>query len=153
MKHIMQVLLFALPLVLSAPALAQQSFPPDNVAIGAVESVYVKVAHGVYMEVRLSRVKNPAETWSDVRMRQTAAGKGKPRNELAKNPEGMTVNKGDIVQLTMGVAQELAAGPLPEITQVTERVAPAGSALARQFEQQQQQQFAPAMTLAEQFRM
>ena len=148
MKRILQTLLRALPLALPALSLAQQSFPPDHVPIGAVETVYVKVAQGVFMEVRLARVKTPTESWSDVRVRQTGAGK--PRNELAKNPEGMTVNPGDIVQLTMGVPPELATSPLPEITRVTERLAPAGSELAKRFEQQQPN--APAMTLAEQLR-
>ena len=149
MKTVLQTLLLMLPLALPLQSSAQQSFPPDNVPVGAVETVYVKVAHGVYMEVRLARVKSPAETWSDVRMRNTSTGK--PRNELAKNPEGMAVKQGDVVQVTMGVSPELATGPLPEITRITERVAPAGSALARQFEKEHLT--APAMTLAEQFRM
>ncbi len=139
------VLLLAV-LVLPALSHAQQALPPDHVPLGTVETIYVKVAHGLYMEARLAGVKNPAESWSDVRMRRTSTGK--PRNELAKNPEGVTVNKGDVVQLTMGVLPELATGPLPEITRITERVAPAGSALARRYEQQQND--APVVTLAEQ---
>ncbi len=146
MRTVFKTLLFALPLALPALSLAQQSSPPDHVPVGAVETVYVKVAHGVFMEVRLARVKNPVESWSDVRVRQ--AGADKPRNELAKNPEGVTINQGDVVQLTMGTPPEFSTGPLQEVTRVTERLAPAGSELARRFEQQQQA--VPAMTLAEQ---
>ncbi len=143
MTRIIQTLLPAMLLALPAMSHAQQSLPPDHVPIGAVETVYVKVANGVFMEVKLARVKNPTETWSDVRMRQVSADK--PRNELAKNPEGVAVAKGDVVQLVIASAPEFSASPMAETTRITTRIAPAGSALAQQFERSQQ----TALTLAD----
>lgn len=157
MKTIIKALVAAAMAVLCVAAAAQQSasqqtasqqtYPSDKVPLGAVEAVYVRIAPGLFIETRLVREKQHTETWSDVRVRH--AGPGKPRNEIAKNPEGMTLQPGDVVQLTIAVLPEFATGPVQEVTRITERVAPAGSTYARRF----QQQTAPAVTLAEQLRM
>lgn len=142
MKRILPTLI---AMLLALPLLARAETPlPAHVPVGAVDTVYVKVAHGVFMEVRLLRAKNPAETWSDVRMRRDA--NGRQRNELAKNPEGLVVKAGDIVQLNIAPPPELVTGAMPETTQVTQRLAPAGSTVARRFEQDQA---APAVSLAD----
>ncbi len=147
MKTIIKALVAAAMAALCMAAAAQQSRPSDKVPLGMVEAVYVRIAPGLFIETRLVREKQPAETWSDVRVRR--ADPGKPRNELAKNPEGQTLQPGDVVQLNIAGLPEFATGPMPEVTHITERVAPAGSAFARRF----QQETIPAVTLAEQLRM
>ncbi len=144
----MKTLIRALPAcvlaMLAAGSAAQQTPAAGTTPLGAVEAVYVRVAPGVFIETRLLRDKAPAETWSDVRVRQNP-GQGKPRNELAKNPEGMSVRPGDVVQLIPAPPPEFATAPVAEVTRVTERIAPANSQYAREFHQRS----FPAMTLAE----
>jgi len=147
MKTTVQMLLAGALSALAATATAEQPLRSETLPLGAVEAVYVKIAPGLFIETRLLRTRKTAETWSDVRVRHFDAGK--PRNELAKNPEGMAVQPGDVVQLTIATAPEFAASPMPEITRITARVALAGSAVARRF----QQQITPAVTIAEQLRM
>jgi len=144
MKTVIHALLACALGIVAVGVTAQQSRAADNVPLGAVEAVYVRVAPGVFIETRLLRVKAPAETWSDVRVRQNA-GQGRQRNELAKNPEGMDVRPGDVVQLTVAPLPEFAIAPVAEITRVTEHIAPADSRQAREFRQQS----FPAMTLAD----
>jgi len=144
MKTVIHALLACALGIVAVGVTAQQSKAADNVPLGAVEAVYVRVAPGVFIETRLLRDKAPADTWSDVRVRQNA-GQGRPRNELAKNPEGMAVRPGDVVQLTLAPLPEFATAPVPEVTRVTERIAPADSLYAREFRQKS----FPAMTLAE----
>ncbi len=143
MKTVIHALLACALGIVAVGVTAQQSRAADAVPLGAVEAVYVRVAPGVFIETRLLRDKAPAETWSDVRVRQKPGGK--PRNELAKNPEGMVVRPGDVVQLTVAPLPEFATGPVAEVTRVTEHIAPADSRYAREFRQQS----FPAMTLAE----
>lgn len=147
MKTIIQMLLAGALATLAAAVPAQQTLRSQTLPLGAVEAVYVKIAPGLFIETRLLRRPESAETWSDVRVRQFEAGK--PRNELAKNPEGIAVRPGDVVQLTIAAVPEFAASPMPETTRITELVAPAGSAVAHRF----RQQLTPAVTLAEQLRM
>lgn len=114
------------------PAAAQQQFVAGSIVRGTVEAVYVRIAPGVFVETRIYRVAAPStETWSDIRVLQTSDEK--PRNELAKNPEGLTPVQGDVVQLVIPPSPELATGPTPEVTRVVQRVAPAHSQYARRF--------------------
>ncbi len=144
MKTVVHTLLACALGIFAVGVTAQQSKAADTVPLGAVEAVYVRVAPGLFIETRLLRDKAPAETWSDVRVRQNP-GQGKPRNELAKNPEGMSVRPGDVVQLIPAPPPEFATAPVAEVTRVTERIAPANSQYAREFHQRS----FPAMTLAE----
>ncbi|MDP1671937.1 MAG: hypothetical protein Q8L65_02340 [Burkholderiales bacterium] len=135
MKTVIHVLFACALGTIAVGVTAQQSQAADNVPLGTVEAIYVRVAPGLFIETRLQRGKVPAETWSDVHVRQNS-GKGKPRNELAKNPEGMAVRQGDVVQLTVAPLPEFATAPMAEVTRVTEHIAPAGSRYAREFRQQ-----------------
>lgn len=143
MKTLIHALLACALGIVALGVTAQQLHAADTVPLGTVEAVYVKLAPGLFIETRLLREKAPAETWSDVRVRQNAGGP-KPRNELAKNPEGSTVRPGDVVQIAIAPLPEFATGPVPETTRVTERIAPAGSRHAREFDQPQ----FPLMTVA-----
>lgn len=140
MKTLIRALTACTLAMFAAGSAAQQTPAP----LGAVEAVYLRVAPGLFIETRLLRDKAPAATWSDVRVRQLAAN-GKPHNELAKNPEGMNVRPGDVVQLTIAPRPEFATGPVAEVTRVTGHIAPADSRYAREFRQKS----FPAMTLAE----
>lgn len=142
---IIRFLAFAAAALLAVPLTATAQARPDRATLGAVESTYVKIAPGVFMDVRLARHREPAETWSDVRMGGNSAGSA--RSEIARNPDGMKVAKGDVVEVAVAILPEYATGPLPETTRITHRVAPAGSALARQFEES----LRPALKLAKRF--
>jgi len=78
MKHFIYALLAGA--LLSQPLFvrAEQPLRPDRVQTGAVENLYVKVANGVFMDIRLQRDRKPLETWSDAQLRD--AGNGNPRN-------------------------------------------------------------------------
>lgn len=108
MKHLIHVLLAGVLLSLPLLVRAQQALPPDRVQTGAVENVYVKVGHGVFMDIRLLRDKKPAEAWSDVQIRDPSSGH--QRNLLTKVPANTNVRQGDIVQLST-VTQATQSGP------------------------------------------
>lgn len=125
-------LLLLVEVFCAMPAAAQQQLVAGGMVRGTVEAVYVRIAPGLFVETRIYRVAAPStETWSDIRVLQTS--EEKPRNELAKNPEGLTPNQGDVVQLVIPPSPELATGPTPEVTRVVQRVAPAQSLYARRF--------------------
>lgn len=138
---LLAVLLPAVPLNAAAQAVPRQ----NSTALGAVESQYVRIADGVFLDARLAPSGKPVEIWSDVRLR--ASGKKPSRNEMAKNPEAMTVVRGDVVEVAIAVLPENATGPLSETTRITQRLATAGSTMARRFEQA----LRPAVTLAKRF--
>lgn len=106
MKYLIHVLLAGTLLGLPQLARAEQALPPDRVQTGAVENVYVKLANGVFMDIRLLRDKNPVEAWSDVRIHD--AGSGNPRRLLTKVPANTNVRTGDRVQ--PGSAAQSGAG-------------------------------------------
>lgn len=110
MKHLIHTLLAGALLSLPPFVRAEQPQPSDRVQTGAVENVYVKVANGVFMDIRLLRDKKPAEAWSDVQIRDP--GSGKPRHLLTKVPANTNVRQGDIVQLS--IATQSGAGKSPD---------------------------------------
>ncbi len=110
MKHLIHTLLAGA--LLSLPLLVQAEQPrnPDRAGTGTVENLYQKVANGVFMDVRLLRDRKPAETWSDVLIRD--ADTGSARNRLTKVPANTHLRPGDTVQTNM-VAQSVN-GKSPE---------------------------------------
>ncbi len=134
MNTFIKTSLLILPLCLTAPAAAQQSFAPARPALGKVEHTYVKLADGVFMEVGMAGVKNPAETWSDVRL--FAKNNYGLQNRHAKNPQTLKIGLGDVVEVKMGEHPDFATGPIPLVNRVAERVAPAGSGLALRIERE-----------------
>lgn len=108
MKHLINALLASA--LLSQPLVARAEPPPDRVQTGAVENVYVKVGHGVFMDIRLLRDKKTAEAWSDVQIRDP--GSGTLRHLLTKVPANTTVRQGDLVQLS--VVTHSATGKNPD---------------------------------------
>lgn len=113
MKHLIHAFvagaLLSLPLLVSA----EQTLPPDRAQSGAVENIYVKVANGVFMDIRLLRDKKTAEAWSDVQIRDP--GSGNLRHLLTKVPANTTARQGDTVQLSVaahsGVSPANLTGP------------------------------------------
>jgi len=119
--------LIALSLLVTGLRAQAQTLPATG--LGAVENVYVRIAPGVFIEKTLWRHPHEA-SWSDVRLQ--AAANGRPRQQLARNPEALDIRRGDIVQLKVSSPLELATGPLPESNRVVARVAAADTAQARQ---------------------
>jgi hypothetical protein len=119
--------LLALSLLVSG--LRAQAQTPPGAAVGAVETLYVRLAPGLFIEATLWRQRHDA-SWSDVRLQATA--NGRPRQQLARNPEALEIRKGDIVQMSISPPPELATGPAPEFNRVVARVAAAGTPQARQ---------------------
>lgn len=109
MKHLIHALLAGALLSLPLLVRAEQPLPPDRVQTGAVENVYVKVANGVFMDIRLLRDKKPAEAWSDLRIRDASGGN--PRNLLTKVPANTNVRQGDIVQLSIATQSGTEKNP------------------------------------------
>ncbi len=83
MKHLIHTLLAGALLSLPLLVRAEQPLRADRVQTGTVENLYVKVANGVFMDVRLMRDQKPAEIWNDVQMHDVS---GNPRHRLAKVP-------------------------------------------------------------------
>lgn len=110
MKQLIQVLLAGVLLGLPLLVRAQQALPADRAQTGTVENVYVKVANGVYMDIRLLRDKKPAEAWSDMQIYD--ASSGHRRMQLTKVPANTNVRQGDIVQLS--IATQSGAGKNPD---------------------------------------
>lgn len=109
MKHLIHVLLTGTLLGLPQLARSEQALPPDRVQTGAVENVYVKLANGVFMDIRLLRDKNPVEAWSDVRIHD--AGSGNPRRLLTKILANTNVRPGDIIQLSSAAQSGTGKSP------------------------------------------
>lgn len=84
MKHLIHTLLAGALLSLPLLVRAEQPLRADRVQTGTVENLYVKVANGVFMDVRLMHDAS-----------------GNPRNRLAKVPANTNVRQGDVVQLSI----------------------------------------------------
>ena len=119
--------LLALSLLVTGLRAQAQTAPEP--AIGAVDTVYVRIAPGVFIEKNLWRQPHEA-SWSDVRLQ--AVANDRPRQQLARSPEALDIRKGDIVQMTISPPPQLATSPVPEFNRVVARVTAAGTPQARQ---------------------
>jgi|LNFM01.1.fsa_nt_gb hypothetical protein len=140
--------LLILTLLAAAPRVHAQT------ATGAVETVYVRIERGVFIEKSLIRrqvATNTPNTWSEVRLLGAVGG----RSELAQNPAAMDIRKGDIVQVSISPPPDFATGPAPEVNRIVARIAPAGSPQAQRIAGGTEMLSAPAsypLTIAEALR-
>jgi hypothetical protein len=115
----------------TSAALAQQA-----VATGRVETVYVRESRNLFIEKKLLKRSENKELWAEVRIENPLSKEYV--TELAKLPDAMAVDRGDLVETAisestlLGVAQfapvkpfAVSAGlmPFPEVNRVTALVA------------------------------
>lgn len=90
MKHLQYMLLAGTLLSLPLFVQAEQPRNPDRAGTGTVENLYQKVANGVFMDVRLLRDRIPAETWSDVLIRDSDTGNLRNRADQSSGQHNCT---------------------------------------------------------------
>ncbi len=91
-------------LCLPLPARAGPPGSPEGARTTAVESSYVKIGNGIFMDTRLMRDPNPAQIWHDVPVRD--ADTGKLRNLLRRAPIAANPGQGIAVPLHTAAAGE-----------------------------------------------
>lgn len=119
-----------------ASALAQENSVNSNAVTGRVETVFVRESRNFFIEKKLIRQSAQKELWAEVRVESPASNEYV--TELARLPENLLVERGDLVETLMadstlsGLSQFTSPGlyaisgglaPLPEVNRVTMLVA------------------------------
>jgi hypothetical protein len=120
----------------TASALAQGISANGNSVTGRVETVFVRESRNLFIEKKLLRPAAQKELWAEVRIASPA--RHEYVNELARLPENLLVERGDLVETliadsTLSGASQFASpglyafsggvAPLPEVNRVTMLVA------------------------------
>lgn len=119
-----------------ASALAQDNSARGNSVTGRVETVFVRESRNLFIEKKLIRQSAQKELWAEVRVESPASNEYV--TELARLPENLLVERGDLVETLMadstlsGLSQFSSPGlyaisgglaPLPDVNRVTMLVA------------------------------
>ena len=99
--------------------------------ISKVETVYVRVARGLYIEKKLLKKTELKELWVDVRFATSLPGE--PASELFQVPADIAIDSGDLVTTRIGDPTPRELNLIPVVNRVTRLVAKYDTPMAMAF--------------------